>query len=182
MRKVTTLAVLVVLVSATAAVSAAPKVPDQRVALTDVPEPIKKAALAAVPGIELDGAELETDTGVRVYEFYGVFDGSRYEIEVDEKGKVVEVETEDSSNVEISHLPEVVTNAARKAVPAGAELTWAEMTTVDDGVVYVFDAFLEDKDWEIRVTPDGEVLGVTDTSSDGPAEDADEDAPPPADD
>jgi hypothetical protein len=138
--------------------SEAQEIQDERVPLDSVPELVKKAALEAVPGISLHGVERETEDGVIVYEFAGVLESAHYEIEVDEKGKVIEVETED--DVEVSKLPEAVTRAALKSLPEGAELSWAEVAAWDTGFIYVIDAHLEERDWEVHVTADGTVITV----------------------
>ena len=49
--------------------------------LDQVPDLVKQAALAAVPGIVLEEAEKEIENGVLVYELEGVANGKEYEIE-----------------------------------------------------------------------------------------------------
>jgi hypothetical protein len=65
---------------------------EQEVPLSELPEAVRKAALAAVPGIELRAAEMETKGGQRIYEIEGVADGVEHEIEIDAAGTVLEVE------------------------------------------------------------------------------------------
>ncbi len=67
---------------------------EARVALRDVPERYRHAAMNAVPGITLTGAEIELEHGDIVYEFEGSKEGVRYEIEVVEDGDGLEVEVE----------------------------------------------------------------------------------------
>lgn len=62
------------------------------IALADVPQVVKDAAIAAVPGLVLSGAEQETEDGSIVYELEGVADGRTWEIEVSADGRVLEQE------------------------------------------------------------------------------------------
>ena len=64
------------------------------VALDKVPANVMRAAQGAVEGIVIEEAELEVENGVMVYELEGTADGVSYEIEVDLRGKVLEVESE----------------------------------------------------------------------------------------
>jgi hypothetical protein len=52
------------------------------VALDQVPDAIKKAAMAAVPGLVLSSAEKETEEGSLHYCLEGTADGERVEVEV----------------------------------------------------------------------------------------------------
>jgi uncharacterized membrane protein YkoI len=63
------------------------------VALDQVPEAVKKAALAAVPGFVLVSAEKETEDGELRYCLEGTADGESVEVEVNAAdSKVVEIE------------------------------------------------------------------------------------------
>lgn len=68
---------------------------EQELALSDVPQAVKDAALAAVPGLLMSEAETELENGVRTYCIEGSADGKEYEIEISADGRVLEVETED---------------------------------------------------------------------------------------
>ena len=70
------------------------------VALADVPASVLSAAKKAVPGIAFTGAEKETEDGVVVYSIEGEAEGKRYEVEVDAKGKILEVEEGDDDDDE----------------------------------------------------------------------------------
>ena len=69
-----------------------------RVALSDVPDSVKQAALAAVPGLVLTGAERETEDGQVVYSLEGTVNGAPYEVEVSAAGTVLEIESEDDDD------------------------------------------------------------------------------------
>lgn len=71
---------------------------EEDIALNQVPQVVKDAALKAVPGIKLTGAEKETENGVVVYELKGAKDGGEYEIEINAKGEVLEIETDDDDD------------------------------------------------------------------------------------
>ena len=73
---------------------------DEEIALSEVPEVVKAAALAAVPGIVLEEAEREVEDGVTVYCLEGAADGVEYEIEVSAEGKVLETEVDDEADDE----------------------------------------------------------------------------------
>lgn len=64
------------------------------VALGDVPDAVKSAAIRAVPGLVLTKAEKETERGATVYSVEGTVDGIEYEVEVSASGDVTEIERE----------------------------------------------------------------------------------------
>lgn len=68
---------------------------EQEIALSDVPQAVKDAALAAVPGLQMSEAETELENGVRTNCIEGSADGKEYEIEISADGRVLEVEAED---------------------------------------------------------------------------------------
>lgn len=65
-----------------------------RVELSAVPDAVKNAALAALPGLVLTGAERETENGQVVYGLEGTVDGEPWEVEVAADGTVMEIESE----------------------------------------------------------------------------------------
>jgi len=66
---------------------------EEAVALSEVPEAIKQAALAAVPGLVLSSAEKETEEGSLHYCLEGTAGGEAVEVEVRASdSKVVEIE------------------------------------------------------------------------------------------
>jgi len=67
---------------------------EQEIPLTEVPAPVLSAAQAAVEGIVLEEAEVETEDGQTVYSIEGEANGKEYEIEVTADGKVLEIEEE----------------------------------------------------------------------------------------
>lgn len=65
---------------------------EEEIPLSEVPQVVKDAAMAAVPGLVLEEASRETEDGTVIYDLEGEADGKEYEIEVTEAGEVLEVE------------------------------------------------------------------------------------------
>ena len=65
---------------------------EQEIPLADVPQNVVNAALAAVPGIVIEEATIETEGDAQVYELEGEVNGQDYEIEISADGKVLEIE------------------------------------------------------------------------------------------
>lgn len=69
---------------------------DVDVPLDQVPEAVRKAAVAAVPGLILQEAEMETEDGTLLYSLEGTAGGERVEVEVRASdAKVTEIERGD---------------------------------------------------------------------------------------
>ena len=62
------------------------------IAFDKVPEPVKKAAEAKVPGLVVAMAEEIKKSGATQYELKGKANGRRYEVKLSEAGEVLEVE------------------------------------------------------------------------------------------
>jgi hypothetical protein len=65
-----------------------------------VPESVKQAARAAVPGIVFVSAEKELENGAVVYSLEGTAGGRQHEVEVSADGKVLEIEHGDDEEEE----------------------------------------------------------------------------------
>jgi len=65
---------------------------EENVELSQLPEAVKKAALAAVPGLVIEEAEKETSDGKVMYCVHGTANGTFYEIEVYADGTVNDIE------------------------------------------------------------------------------------------
>jgi hypothetical protein len=68
---------------------------DETVALDQVPESVRKAAEAAVPGFAIQSAEKEVEDGTTLYSLEGTAGGKPCEVEVTADGKVLEIEGQD---------------------------------------------------------------------------------------
>lgn len=66
---------------------------DQDVALSDLPVAVVQAAEAAVAGLKVSSAEVETEDGETIYELEGTANGTEYEVEVTADGRVLEIES-----------------------------------------------------------------------------------------
>ncbi len=62
-------------------------------ALSEVPQSVMDAALAAVPGFVLEEAVRETEDGATVYCLAGQANGEEYEVEVNANGEVTEIDS-----------------------------------------------------------------------------------------
>jgi len=68
---------------------------EEEIALSELPEIVRGAAFAAVPGFVLQKAEKELENGVVVYCLEGTLAGKGYEIDVSADGKVLDQEEDD---------------------------------------------------------------------------------------
>jgi len=142
---------------------------EEEVPLSSVPEVVKAAAATAVPGIVLDEAERETEDGLVVYDLEGEAGGKEYELEITADGTVLDVEVEeddedeedddDEDKVPLAQVPQVVKDAAAKAVP-GIVLEEAERETEGGQVVFNLEGEAGGKDYELEITAEGKVLEV----------------------
>jgi hypothetical protein len=73
---------------------------EEEISLDKVPDAVKNAAIAAVPGLKLDEAEKETENGTVVYNLEGTANGVHYEVEVTADGKVTEIEKDDGDDAD----------------------------------------------------------------------------------
>jgi len=71
---------------------------ERKIPLSEVPKIIIDAAKKAVKGIELKEAEIEEENNTKIYELEGVANDKEYEVEIDEKGTVLDVEIDDDDD------------------------------------------------------------------------------------
>lgn len=71
---------------------------EETVALDQVPESVRKAAEAAVPGFAIKSAEKEVENGTTLYCLEGTAGGKPCEVEVTADGKVLEIEDQDDDD------------------------------------------------------------------------------------
>ena len=71
---------------------------DQELALDEVQEFLKRAAVEAVPGLVLQGVEKELEHGIVAYSFTGIQGGRKCEVEVTADGHVLEIEHGDDGD------------------------------------------------------------------------------------
>lgn len=73
---------------------------EEEIELDAVPPAIMSAAELAVPGIEIDEAEFEEEDGAMIYELEGMLGEQRYEIEIGQDGRILELEEVDAEDEE----------------------------------------------------------------------------------
>ncbi len=73
---------------------------EEDIDVSKVPEKIMAAALKAVPGIEIDEAEVEKTRRGLVYELEGEVDGKEFELHITADGIVLDIEGEDNDDDE----------------------------------------------------------------------------------
>ena len=161
---------------------------DEDVPLDQVPALVLNAALAAVPGMQVDAAEAEVEDGVLIYALAGTDGGEPVEVDVTDAGEVLKIERGDEvgeehgddeggedgddEQIPLDQVPALVLNAALAAVP-GFALEKAELE-VEDGIrVYCLQGLVGGEEVEVDVTADGQVLEVE--SGDEGEEDEDDD-------
>ena len=71
---------------------------EEEIPLSEVPDHVKIAAIAAVPGLVLKEAERERDGDTIVYELEGEANGKEYEVEISAAGEVLEIETDEDAD------------------------------------------------------------------------------------
>ena len=71
---------------------------EEEIALSELPEIVRSAAFAAVPGFTLQKAEKELENGVVVYCLEGTLAGKAYEIDVSADGQVLDQEEDDDDD------------------------------------------------------------------------------------
>ncbi len=68
---------------------------ERDIPISEVPEYVLAAAETAVPGFQIEEAEIEFENGEEVYDLEGEVDGQEIEIEVNAAGQVLEIERDD---------------------------------------------------------------------------------------
>lgn len=118
-----------------------------------VPARALDAALAAVPGSEITGAERELHTEGYFWEVKLIADGRAWEVVTDEEGEVHEIEQE----IDRSEAPAAVLVGADAAVPGGSFVSVELITHGSEREYHV----KKDRDgarFKIVLAPDGAVL------------------------
>ena len=146
---------------------------ERRLELDQVPQPVRQAALRAVPGVQLTGAEVEQTSRGTLYELEGTVDGVRCEIEVTADGKVVEIERGNEEEVPLSQVPVAVLESVAKELH-GAKPVEAERLHDEHGELYEIEVIRDGRVFEVKVRPDGTVVRVDEESEDQD-EDSDDD-------
>ncbi|MEL6363738.1 MAG: hypothetical protein AAFR11_02730 [Pseudomonadota bacterium] len=135
------------------ALSSAPAKDD--VELHQVPEEVRETALDAIPGGRLVSVSVETENGVKIYEFIAEdADGEELEIDVFEDGRLEEVERV----IDFEDIPNVVRDALAERAPdfVPRETEWSYRG--DGKIVYEFSGKYRGAEIDAEITEDGEIL------------------------
>jgi hypothetical protein len=86
---------------------------DQTISLDQIPQKVKEAVNARLPGAEVTRAEKETEHGQVVYDLELKHRGRKYEMDVKEDGTILEIEKE----IAAKDVPETITKAVQAKYP-----------------------------------------------------------------
>ncbi len=129
---------------------------EKKIRLDQVPERARKTILRKAEGAEIEEVEVETEEGRTVYEAEWEVEGREVEVTVTAEGEVVAWEKE----VSLKEVPKAVRRTIRKqAAGAKAREIEVEVETKGGRTVYEAEWHLGDKEVEIKVAPDGKLLG-----------------------
>lgn len=149
---------------------------EKGVSIEQVPAAVRAALLAQAQGGAIEEIEMETENGQAVYEAEMTIDGKEVEVKVAADGTVlgkeeddedegddaddVDDEEDDEGEVQVSlaEVPETVQATLVKEA-AGAEIKEIEKEDEDGRIVYSADVMLNGQEVELKVAPDGTLLG-----------------------
>ena len=118
-----------------------------------LPQKIKDAVKARLPGAEVTSAEKEKENGEIVYDLELKHEGRKYEMDIKEDGTIVEIEKE------IKNPPEAVTKAVKRKYPKAAIQEVMEVNKVtgkeEKPMHYEVTIEIDGKKKEIIVSLDG---------------------------
>src|SRR5256885_2915350 len=83
----------------------------QKIEPDKLPQKIKDAVKARLPGAEITSAEKEKENGEIVYDLELKHEGRKYEMDIKEDGTIIEIEKE------IKNPPEAITRAVKRKYP-----------------------------------------------------------------
>jgi hypothetical protein len=132
---------------------------DGEIFFDDVPVQVMETAISTAPDLNFDRVSIETENGVRVYEFEATtHDGKHVEVDVLEDGTLDEVEME----TELSDVPASVIKVLQTEKP-GFEPSFIEASVRANGVfAYEFSGTtIDGQDIDIEISEDGDVLSVS---------------------
>jgi len=170
---------------------------EKRVTLDQVPAAVKATILKEAKGAKIKELEKEVKKGKVVYEAEFIADGKEIEIKVAPDGKLLEREVEDEEHrekegrheddddddddddgerevkVTLDQVPAAVKAAILKAA-GGAKIKEIEKEVKKGKVVYEAEFVADGKEIEIKVAPDGKLLGRKVEADDDDDDDDDE--------
>ena len=127
---------------------------ERKIAIENVPEPVKIAIRDIAGEHEIKEIELERENGVDVYEAEYYIDGVEHSLECSANGEILELE----NAIEPSALPAAALNAIKKKYPA-AVINQAEAVQV---FFYELEISSNGKSWELVISPTGQIKDYDD--------------------
>jgi len=143
------------------------------VSIEQVPPSVRAALLAQAQGGAIKEIEMENENGQAVYEAEVTIDGKEVEVKVAADGTLLgkeaddgdegddaddEEEDEGEEQMSFAEVPGAVQTTIENAA-AGAEIKEIEKENEDGRDVYSADMILDGHEVEIKVAPDGTLLG-----------------------
>ena len=133
------------------------------ISLEDVPENVLDMASRTAPGVTFDRVSIEVENGLTVYEFEAEDHAGRHiEIDVDESGRLEEIEME----TDLEDVPPQVMITLANTAP-GFTPDYIELSVRESGryFVYEFEGRLDGARLNIEIAENGELLLVSDELS-----------------
>jgi hypothetical protein len=121
----------------------------------DLPKLVSSAALRRFNGGTITSAEPYQENGIWFYELEVEHAAHTYDVEIDESGVIHVIQ----QAVPLATLPVAVRHAAERAVP-GVVLLEAERGVDNEAGVFAVEGITSQRTYEVRVSANGEVLGV----------------------
>jgi uncharacterized membrane protein YkoI len=118
-----------------------------------LPQKVKDAVKARLPGAEVTSAEKEKENGEIVYDLELKHEGRKYEMDIKEDGTIIEIEKE------IKDVPEAISKAVKRKYPKATIQEVMEVNKVtgkeEKPIHYEVTIDLDGKKKEIIVSLDG---------------------------
>ena len=124
---------------------------ETKITMEEAPQAAKDAAMKAVSGVTFETVQIDNDEGTETFEFGGVANGVKVEVDVLADGTIEEIEQQ----IDQSELPAEVRAALDANLP-GFQPTMVEKSMrPDDLVVYELEGSHDGKDVDVEVNADG---------------------------
>jgi Peptidase propeptide and YPEB domain len=128
----------------------------QKIEPDKLPQKIKDAVKARLPGAEITSAEKEKENGEIVYDLELKHQGRKYEMDIKEDGTIIEIEKE------IKNPPEAITKAVKRKYPKATIKEVMEVNKVtgkeEKPEKYEVTIEIDGKEKEVIVSLDGKTV------------------------